>query len=391
MFDLAVVGLGAMGSAVAWHASKLGASVVGIDRHTPPHTFGSTHAETRITRLAVGEGDQYLPFVRRSHELWRELSDRAGEPLLHETGGYIVTEAAEQADRWTDFTRHTLEVAERGGVECLPVTPAEMRRRLPMLRVPDEASICFEPTGGLVMCERAVRAQLDAAVDLGAVLRTDERVLRVDPRPDAVLVVTERAVIEARHVVLAAGPWMPELTPVTLGDALTVTRQVVQWFEADDPAAFTVGHFPFVMWIRSHIDDYFAVFPSPPDSEVPGVKVLGEQFERSTTPAEVDRSVTAEETAAFHRRLIAPSVDGIRDRCVRAEVCLYTATPDDHFLIQADPRSERVTVMSPCSGHGFKHSTGLGEAVAQRVVSGASDLDLSAFRWPRSSASRVGA
>ena len=342
MFDVAVVGLGAMGASVAWHAARLGSTVLGLDRHEPPHTLGSTHAETRITRLAVGEGDQYLPFVRRSHELWRALGQETDQTLLYETGGYIVSEAAEVADRWTDFTRHTLEVAERGGVACEPVAAAELRRRHPVLRVPDEASICFEPTAGIVLCERAVEAQLAQARRHGADLHTGQPAERVEPRGDHVAVHTATSVFEARHVVLAAGPWTSELTPTGIGDALTVTRQVVQWYEADDPAVFAAERFPFVMWIRPTIQDYFAVFPTPPDSAVAGVKVLGEQFDHTTTPDTVDRTVTTDETADFHRRLIAPSIDGITDRCVRAEVCLYTSTPDDHFVIDADPRSEMV-------------------------------------------------
>ena len=152
------------------------------------------------------------------------------------------------------------------------------------------------------------------------------------------------------------------------------------WFEAEDLDAWSVERFPFVMWITGTIDGYCAAFPTPPDSSTPGVKLLGEQFETTTSPTTVARSVTQQEIDVFYQRLVAPRFDGITDRCLRSEVCLYTSTPDDHFLIDNDPRSDRITVMSPCSGHGFKHSTALGEAVAQRIASGDSNLDLSPFR-----------
>ena len=112
MIDLAIVGLGAMGSAISWHAARLGLSVVGFDRHHPPHTLGSTHAETRVTRLVVGEGTQYLPFARRSHEIWRDLEAATGEALFHESGNLIIHPMAESDDdRWGDFVRASAEVA----------------------------------------------------------------------------------------------------------------------------------------------------------------------------------------------------------------------------------------------------------------------------------------
>ena len=388
MYDIAVVGLGAMGSAVAWHASRLGLSVLGIDRHTPPHRLGSSHAETRITRLAVGEGAPYLPFVARSHELWRELSELIGEPLLYQSGGYILSDAAEEAERWTDFTMETARIAAGAGIDYELLDADEFRTRQPGIVVPDTSTVGFEPTAGIVMCERAVRGQLDQALAAGAELRTGERVTAIEPitapgdGAGHVQVVTEHAVYEARHVVVAAGSWTSELVPTTIGERLTVTRQVAHWFEADDLDAWSTDNFPFLMWIAGTIDDYVGVFPVPPDTGIQGVKILGEQFELTTTPSDVDRTVSAEEIAAFHRHLIAPRFPGISDRSVRAEVCLYTSTPDENFLIETDPRSDRVVVMSPCSGHGFKHSTALGEAVAQRVAGGGADLSLAPFGLP---------
>lgn len=377
-FDVAVVGLGAMGSAVAWHAQRRGLRVLGIDQHEPPHRLGSSHAETRITRLAVGEGDQYLPFVARSHELWRELETLTGERLFYETGGYILSELGGQSDRWTDFTQATATIADRAGIPYEVLSADDFRAREANVLLPDGMSAGFELTAGVVMCEDAVRLQLGQAMQHGAVLRTGERVENIVPDETGVDIITDKGAHRAANVVLAAGPWSPGLAPPSIAERLTVTRQVVYWFEAEDPAAWSVERFPFVMSIGTTIDEYFGIFPSPPGA-TPGVKMLGEQFTTTTTPDEVDRTVGAAEIAAFHERVIAPNLVGITDRCVRAEVCLYTNTPDDDFLIEADPRSNRITVMSPCSGHGFKHSTALGEAVAEYVATGSSLLDLSPF------------
>ena len=155
-YDLAVVGLGAMGAATAWQAAERGLRVLGLDRFAPPHTHGSTHAETRITRLAVGEGPQYLPFVARTHELWRELEQRTGvSPLLIETGGYIICPRQQQQqgdesgaeERWFDFVCATEQVAREAGVEFHRRTPAEVRVAHPQLLLRDDEAVGFEPRG----------------------------------------------------------------------------------------------------------------------------------------------------------------------------------------------------------------------------------------------------
>lgn len=378
--DVIVVGLGAMGAATSYHAARMGLSVLGIDRYDPPHEFGSSHAETRISRLAVGEGPQYLPFVTRSHELWRELEERTGEPVFHESGGIIVTEPTQHGTRWNDFATVTAGIARKAGIEYSLLAPEHVRARHPLLNVPAENRVGFEPTAGLVMSERAVALQIQLARSHGATIRTGELVLAVEPEPGCVSVRTDRGTYRASRVVLAAGPWMETLAP-PFRDLLTVTRQVVYWFEADDLDAYSTDRFPFVMWIGGSVADYMAVFPRPPGT-TNGVKLLGEQFVETTTADQVDRTVGAAEIDDFYERLVEPRVQGIRPRCVRTAVCLYTNTPDDHFVVDTDPRSDRILVMSPCSGHGFKHSAALGEAVAELLATGSSTRDLGAFAAP---------
>lgn len=378
--DLVVVGLGAMGAAVTFHAARMGTRVLGIDRYDPPHGLGSTKAETRITRLAVGEGPQYLPFVRRSHEIWRAIEVETGIELLHECGGIIITEQVPTpGQRWEDFVVETARIAGEAGIDFEVLSPTDVRAAHPRLVVPDDRNAGFEPTAGLVMAEQAVRAQLDLAARSGAELRNDELVTRITPHDDHVLIETDKGTYGASNVVLATGPWFPELASPTHAAMVEVTRQVVYWFEVDDLDAFTTNSIPFVMWIAQRDEDYIGLFPSPPGG-TPAVKILGEQFLQTTNPNIVERSVSQAEIDTFYDTHVAPKFTGITRNCLRAEVCLYTNTADDHFLIESDPRSDRITVMSPCSGHGFKHSTALGEAVAQQITTGASELDLTPFR-----------
>ena len=378
--DLIVVGLGAMGAAVAYHASKLGLSVIGIDRYDPPHEFGSTKAETRITRLAVGEGPQYLPFVKRSHEIWRELETQTGVDLLHECGGIIITEQDPvPGQRWEDFVVETARIAGEGDIPYDVLTPAEVRDAHPWIRIPDERNAGFESTAGLVMVERAVEVQLELAAELGAMLRVNETVTNVEPTDGSVAVTTSAGSFTADHVVLATGPWFPELAEPLHAEQVAVTRQVVYWFEVDDLEAFGTDRIPFVMWIAKKDEDYIALFPTPPGG-TPAVKVLGEQFIETSDANTVERSVSQDEIDEFYDTHIAPKFHGVSRNAIRTGVCLYTNTADDHFLIDSDPRSDSIIVMSPCSGHGFKPSTALGEAVAQKIATGESTNDLTPFR-----------
>ena len=379
-YDVAVVGLGAMGAAVAFHGSRQGLRVLGIDQFDPPHDVGSTKAETRITRLAVGEGPQYLPFVKRSHEIWREIEAETGVDLLHQCGGFIITEQVPVAgQRWEDFVVETARIAASADIAYSVLSPEHVRAKHPWINLPDERNVGFEPTAGMVMAEEAVRVQLDLAASAGAVLATNETVENVEPHGDHVVITTNKGSYAAAHVVLATGPWFSELAAPEHGQQVEVTRQVVYWFEAEDIDAFSSDAISFLMWIGQRDEDYVALFPVPPGG-TPAVKLLGEQFLETTDPNTVNRDVTQAEIDTFYDTHVGPKFTGIKRNCVRAEVCLYSNTADDHFLIDTDPRSDRITVMSPCSGHGFKHSTALGEAVAQRIATGTSTLDLAPFR-----------
>ena len=373
--DLAVVGLGAFGAAVACQAARLGLDVVGFDRYRPPHEFGSSHAETRVTRLAVGEGAHYVPFVQRSHELWREIGAATDTVLLHDHGGLIVAPAgASDDERWGTFVADTAAVASSAGIDFERLTPAETRTRFPHLLIGDDETVGHEPTAGLVMAERAVAAQLDLAIASGAELRFDSTVTGLRRSGGRPVVSTSEGEVAARHIVVAAGAWAPTVHD---HDRLRVTRQVVFWFEADDLERWRPDQLSFVIWARSSIEEYLGAFGSPWGG-IPAVKVLGEQFVDPTTPDAVDRTVSRNEIAAFYERMVEPRLVGLTPNCVKASVCLYTNTPDDHFLIDVHPVHDDVTVVSACSGHGFKHSAAVGEALARRAA-GLDHLDLSPF------------
>ena len=366
-YDAIVVGLGAMGSAATLQLAKAGANVLGLDRHDPPHTHGSTHGETRITRLAIGEGTHYVPLVKRSHELWREIERETGESLMTESGMLLIgAERAAELHGSHDFLATTVAAAALHGIEHEVLSPADAARRFPQFALTgSERGAYYEPGAGYVRPERAVAAQLALARRHGAMLRTNERVTAVrDGR-----VTTDAGEYTAGRVVLAAGPWIGELVQ----RPFAVHRQVQAWFATT--AYEQHRDMPIYIWeLGGGPDDFVYGFPAI-DGPDGGVKVAGESYAATTTPDACEREIAPEETRALHAR-VDGRVPGIAADCLRATTCLYTMTPDREFVIDRD---DDVLVVSPCSGHGFKHSAAIGEAVAQLVTRGESDLDVSRF------------
>ena len=376
-YDVAVVGLGAMGSAAAFHLARAGARVVGIDRFTPPHPHGSTHGDTRITRLALGEGPAYVPFAVRSHELWRELEERTGEDLLTVTGGVVLSAPGGGGQHGAeDFLATTADTAAAHGLAHEVLDADGLGERLPSFTLRGDERGVYEPSAGFVRPERAVAAQLRLAREHGAQLRTGERVRSARGGE----VVTDRGTYRAGKVVLAAGPWLPELRP-ELAPRFAVTRQVLHWFALAPGAYAAHRDLPVFIWIAGDGPEaFFYGFPAL-DGPDGGLKVATEQFARTTTPAACDREVPAAESAALHAGLLAGRLPGLEPRAVRAVTCLYTSTADSRFVVDEHPDDPGLLVVSACSGHGFKHSAAIGEAVAERVLTGGSALDLRPFAF----------
>jgi sarcosine oxidase len=381
--DVIVVGLGAMGSACLYQLARRGARLIGIDRFRPPHDRGSSHGESRITRQAIGEGEEYVPFVLRSHEIWRELEAETGESLLFPVGGLILGgESARRARHHghVDFIGRTIEVARHFHIAHEVLPAAEVQKRFPPFALVGDEVGYYEPGAGFLRPERCVAAQLHRARALGAIVHSAETVIRIVPRDREIDVVTDRDVYTASRVIATAGAWLPALLGGTFPNLLAVYRQVLYWFAAAEPSAFASGSFPIFIWMHgAGPADSFYGFPLVSE----GVKLASEQFVETTDPDRVRREVSTAEIASMHARHIRGRLAAITDRCLRAEPCLYTVTPDSRFVIDLHPESERIVVASPCSGHGFKHSAAIGEAIAELVLSGRSRLDLAPFSLAR--------
>ncbi len=378
--EVIVVGLGAMGAALTWQLARQGRNVIGIDRYTPPHDSGSTHGESRITRLAVAEGEEYVFLVRRSHQLWREIEAESRSTLLTQTGGVVI------GGPETDFLERTREIAARHAIEHETLDAAELRRRFPMFSPSESARAYYEPEAGYVRPEAAVAAQLGLAANSGAHLHFSEPLLEWRASPEGVRVRTESGVHDADQLVLCPGAWINQLFPEGR-NLFAVYRQLLLWFPiVKEPPA--LDEMPIFIWDFGgdrtgfvHLHGFYG-FP-PLAGRTGGVKVATEQFERTAEPDGAQHPASPEEAAHIRRRIIGERLPWLERTPLRTVSCLYTSTRGSRFVIDRHPAHENVMIVSACSGHGFKHSPAIGEAVAQWVTGQSPDIDLRPFRYPR--------
>jgi sarcosine oxidase len=368
-FDFIVVGLGAMGSAACCHLACAGKRVLGLDRFAPPHTLGSSHGRTRIIREAYFEHPTYVPLVQRAYELWADLERQTERQLFLQTGGLMIGPpegcVVAGAKRSAELHRLPHEV----------LSSAEVRRRFPALRPDDGMSAVWEPRAGILFPEACVAAHLSLARQHGAAIQLEESVLEWKPERESVRIKTTKDEYEAGRVLFSMGAWTSSLLP-DLPVPLNVERQVLYWFEPKaEPARFLPERCPIYLWEHPK-DRFFYGFPDLGD----GIKVARHHEGEITQPDTVSREVNAEETEGMRQlvRHFLPDADGpLRS----ATVCLYTDTPDHHFLIDTHPAFPQVLIASPCSGHGFKFSSAIGEVLADLLISGRSRFDLSLFRF----------
>ncbi len=370
-FDVAVIGLGAMGSAAVYHLSRRGLRVVGFDRFDPPHEKGSSVGLTRIIREAYYEHPLYVPLVRRAFALWRDLEgDARGTSLLVRNGGLTIG-ARDRA-----LVRGVLASADEHGVVHEVLAPGQLSARFPAYVERDDRVAVWEPGAGFLRPEAIIETHLALARGLGAELRPDEPATAWRAAKGGVTVRGAGGDIDASHLVIAAGAWIPSLL-AGLELPLRVERQVSHWFAPAGAARFGPGEMPVTMWEL----DGERIFYTTPDVGR-GVKAGIHHGGEITSADTVRREVQPDEIEEAQRTLRA-LVPGAAGPSRGSAVCLYTDTPDEHFIIDRHPRDDNVVVVSACSGHGFKFSSAVGEIAADLVEGKQPCIDLGPFSLAR--------
>ena len=366
-----MLGLGGMGSAILYHLARRGANVLGLERYDIPNAMGSSHGVTRIIRLAYYEHPSYVPLLVRAYELWRQLEDSCRRRLLITTGSI---DAGPQGSDLVEGSRascriHNLPYEELDGVQ--------VNRRFPGYGLPADFEAVYQPDGGFLLPEECILAHVTGALEAGAEVHGREQVLDWEELPGEVVVRTDRAAYRAEKLMVCAGSWTYKLVPQLAGLAVP-ERQVVAWFQPLHPQQFQPQDFPVFNLLESG-----GRFYGLPIYGVPGFKVGCYHHLRQTVdPDGMDRDPHAEDEELLRGlvRRCFPNADG---PTLSLQTCLFTNTPDEHFILDAHPEFERVWVAGGFSGHGFKFSSVVGEIMADLVQQTGSSQDLGLFRMGR--------
>jgi sarcosine oxidase len=372
LYDLIVIGVGGMGSATVYHAARRGKKVLGLEQFDIPHAQGSSHGVNRIIRLAYYEHPSYVPLLRRAYELWRELENATGERLLIITGSID----AGRADSRT--VQGSLLSCRQHHMPHELLDAAALRARFPGYRLAADMVGVYQADGGFLLCEECVVAHVTAAQALGAEVHGRERVVAWQADDRGVSVTTTRATYRARTLVVTAGAWARTMVPAL--DKLAVPeRQVLLWAQPREPEYFRLGAFPVFNFEAP--EGRFYGFPV---YGIPGFK-LGKYHhrgERVDDPDRMDRECHAEDEEVLREgiRRYFPDADG---PTMAMKACLFTNSPDEHFIIDRLPDNPHVAVAAGFSGHGFKFCSVVGEIMTELVFDGATRLDTSLFRLDR--------
>jgi len=371
--EVVVVGLGSMGSQALWQVARRGVSAIGIEQFAPGHDQGAGHGESRIIRSCYQEGPQYVPLIQAAFPLWRELEEETGQRLLTENGALFIGHPD------SGYLPDAIATARAYDLPYELLDAGEASRRFPQHRLRSEEAAFLDLKAGFLRPEAAVRAAAGRAERLGARVVTAARVEAIEEHSDRVEIRTAAGTFRAARAIVAAGAWTEKLLP-DLGLPLWVERQVMFWFRAHHPEEFAPERFPVFIRERSQDHTWYGL-PSwygVPSLDGETVKAAIHHEGAPADPDHQDREVR-ERDATPVSELVADGLPGLDPKPVRGKTCMYTNTPDGHFVLGRPPGLERVVVLGPMAGHGFKFAAAVGRIGADLVVDGTTELPIDFF------------
>ncbi|PLR75927.1 N-methyl-L-tryptophan oxidase [Bacillus sp. V3-13] len=369
-FDVVIVGAGSMGMAAGYYLSKLGVKTLMIDSYDPPHSIGSHHGETRIIRHAYGEGRSYVPLTLRAQQLWNELQFEAGKELFLNTGVVSIGDAD------SSFLKEIMESAKEFSLPIIYLNSDEIHTRWPGLRLPANFVGCLETSSGVLLVEECIRAFRDLAIQNGARLIANTDVVEIVQHGDRAVVHTKKTQYHAEKVIVCAGAWTGKLL-AELNLPIEPTRKTVAWF-ADEQKQYSHQNFPaFVFQLE---DSAFYGFPDFGK----GIKVGRHDSGQKVDPDKMDRKFgSQQEDEGDLSRFVQSYFPSASKTASKGQVCMYSMTPDEDFIIDVHPQMPSVVIAAGFSGHGFKFSSVVGEILSEMVTEGKTKHDISEFSLAR--------
>lgn len=370
-YEVAVIGLGAMGSAALFHLARRGVKAIGIERFRPGHDRGSSHGESRAIRLGYFEHPSYVPLARAAYEGWAELERLTGETVLTKTG---VLEAGKPG---SVIVEGSLAASRLHGLEHEVLGASDIRRRFPQFTLPDGYSAVWQPDGGFLRPELGNELHLRLAEQAGAVVLHDRQAIAIELSASSVRIVADGQTFEAGSAVVSAGAWIGDLVP-ELKPRLTLTRQVLCWFEPRRRESVSLGSLP--VFVVDGDKDIAYGFPQISES---GFKCASHLDSGTWPDADAARQDAGPADEIRMRDFLEAYLPDAAGPLKAMRTCIYTKTPDEDFVIDLSPADPRIVVASPCSGHGYKFAGVIGEILADLATVRSTRHDISRFRIDR--------
>ena len=372
-YDCIVVGIGGMGSATLYELRRRGKNVLGIEQFDLAHENGSSHGSTRIIRLAYYEHPSYVPIMKRGYELWSDLEQLSNTKLLHTTGSIDIGPAE------SIVFKGSKESCELHNLPYDVLNGREISSRFPGYQLDAEMMSVFQPAGGFLEPEKCITSFVDMACEMGAELHTGERVISWEVvNSKTVIVRTNGGEYETENLVFTSGAWTGKLLP-DFESKVVPERQVMGWFDVGSTNEFNPENFP-VFNLLVPEGRYYGF----PQYDIPGFKIgLYHHLYEKVDPDNLDRSVVTSTDEEVLRRCVSKYFPMADNAMIQAKVCMFTNSPDEHFIIDRLPQLSNVYVAAGFSGHGFKYCSVVGEILASMVENQRLDYDIDMFGLDR--------
>lgn len=365
-FDIAVIGVGGMGSAALYHLAKSGAKVCGIEQFVAGHGEGSSHGDTRIIRKAYPEAPDYIPLLNRSYELWKNLEAVSGETLLN-LCGFLVCGSSEG-----EYLSRVQEGADKYDVTYQYLDRQLLQKRFPQFHLPDNFAGFLDPEGGIVYVEKGVYSHVAAALENGAILYGEEVLLGWEKFDGNFLLKTSKRLITTEKIVFTTGAWAVDMM-AALNISLEVWRRVIFWHDCKNMAPYYPDQFP--SFVINDERSPYCYYGCPAINER-GLK-LGEHDVplKLTDPFERNMPLTDEEVANMNL-LLENYLPDLNTSSLAHKFCMYTISPDHHFIMDQHPEIDGITIACGFSGHGYKFAPVVGEILSSLALTGSSGHEI---------------